>query len=173
MVVINIWFLPGFLHNTALLYQGLSADYLCIRLSEGSRYVFHLFNLSGAHCQSAIITPDPRVILIKSCTTSTRHKSLRSCVHQPCWLHFSILHSRHVYAVNIVRGVGNGDTIRTQTDLWKRREKTRQLKLLSGLCVSATCPLPVSSSKNTRATAMCDVLFPTCLAKVAPETSHL
>ncbi len=64
----------------------LSADYLCTQLSEGSRYVFHLSNLSGARCKSAITTPDPLVILIKSCTTSTRNKRLCSCVHQPGWL---------------------------------------------------------------------------------------
>ncbi len=69
-----------------------------------------------------------------------------------------MLRSLHVYAVNIIRGVGDSDAIRTywthkvQTDLWKSSEKPRQLKLLSGLCVSATCPqYPVYSSKNTGA----------------------
>lgn len=74
----------------------LSDDYLRTRPFEGSGRVFHLSNLSGAHRQVQLRTPDPLVILITFCTAGTERKPLCSC-----GLHFRLLNRARVYAVKI------------------------------------------------------------------------
>lgn len=74
------------------MYKGLCWSTLYSYL-KAAGIVFHLQSLIWvAHIvRVRLCMPDPLVILIKSCTTSTRHKPLCSCVHQSSWSYFCII----------------------------------------------------------------------------------